>query len=544
MHKNGILVCAICLCITACSLSPTPETIDERYAEAQLDLKGMNDAKHNPGKHINFYQALARGLKYNLDYRIKTANNALQMGQLKVAEYALFPAINTSYSTYARDNDLSSSSTTSTGSVSDVSNSTPRVVQSQRVSISWAAIDFGLGYVRAQEQANRYLVAREEARRQLQQLSQDILTSYWEAYSAQNLMLDANEFQAELKDAKEKITAAIQDKTIPKENIYNYKEALLNGERQLVQLKFKYDKAMYDLKHLLNIPLGSTFILEKPPELLLKKPDLTNLNFEKLDAITLVSRPELWGQSYQEKIAKLGVRTAIIQALPGITLNEGWNYNSNKYLLHSNWTDRSMDLAWNLLNLVSLPASIHSANDQVKYEKMKLMALTIAVLTETRYAYSHYQNLRDEYQIVKAQTKNASDMYTLAKNREASSLASNQQVILAKMHLLVSKMDENLLQSELSKSMGELYLSAGFDMLPIGIDNKPLPFIINAIQKWFKLQDKMDFNRYVDFIYYRFFTPKKPIVITKAAPIMHKIPTPWQYSFNNNTRALPNPGSE
>jgi len=104
--------------------------------------------------------------------------------------------VNATFSVYSRDNDLSSSSIdTNTGQVTDISNSTPRNLQSQRIGASWAAIDFGLGYVRAQQQADRYLIAREEARRQLQQLSQDILTAYWEAYSAQELMVQTNEFQ-------------------------------------------------------------------------------------------------------------------------------------------------------------------------------------------------------------------------------------------------------------------------------------------------------------------------------------------------------------
>ncbi len=309
--------------------------------------------------------------------------------------------MNASGSLYSRSNELSSSSVTNTGQVSDISNSTPNTVRSLRTAISWNILDFGLSYVKAKQQADRYLIAQQEARKQLQQLSQDILTAYWEAYSAQTLTQQTREFQRQLDDARKKIALAVADQSIPRESLLRYQEAILEGQRRLIQLGYKYDKAMYDLKRLLSLPAdektgaGATACCHDPNDR--SQP----AGFQKTDAVTLVSRPELWGQGYQKRIATLGVRTAILQALPGITLNKGWNYNSNKYLLNLNWLDQSVDLAWNLLNVASLPTAIHSAKDLELYEQIKLMALTLGILTETRYAFSHYQSLRNEYYVAK-----------------------------------------------------------------------------------------------------------------------------------------------
>lgn len=495
--------------LTSCALNVKPQTVNERYTEAKKDINDLFQAQPRHHVTLSFYDALSRGLKYNLDYRIKLANNALQLDQFKLATFAMFPALNTSGSLYTRNNDLSSFGTTLTGQPTDVLNSTPRTLRSARVAGSWNILDFGLSYVRAKQQGNRYLIAQEEARKQLQKLTQDILTAYWDAYSAQQLMVTTREFEKQLFHAKLQLETAMRDRLIPKENILSYQEALLEGNRRMVQLKYKYDKAMYDLKHLLNLPLSINIYLLQPPSALRRAQNLSDLNFEKLDAITLVLRPELSGQSYQKRIAQWGTKIAILQSLPGITLNQGWNYNSNKFLVNRIWIDKSVDVAWNLLNIVSLPTSFDSAKSQIQYERLKLMALTMTVLTETRYAYSHYENLIEEYHVAQQQTGNAMALYNLTRNRERASLASHQQVLLSRIRTLAAKMDEELLLSDLSTAFGELYLSAGFDILPCSMINAPLPVIVSKIRRNFDLQDKMDFKSYVDRTYANLFPENK-----------------------------------
>lgn len=504
MIRRGLLLC-IAGFLTACTITPQPLTVTERYTEAKNDLSKLYYQEDSRIRQLNFEEALARGLKYNLDYRIKLVNNALQAGQLNIAMFTLFPAFNASSSVYSRNNQYSSSSVTSTGVVSDIASSTPNTVRSDRIGLSWNVLDFGLGYMRAKQQGQRIYIAEEESRKQLEELSQDILIAYWNAYSAQELMDSAHQFEQILTQAKNKLVTAMLDKTIPKESILNYQAALLDGNRRIIQLQYKYDKAMLDLKHLINVPVDLEFKLAPPPVALKKPHDLHDLDFSKLDAVTLVNRPELRAQHYQQRIAEYGVKVAILQALPGISLSTGLNYNSNTYLLNNKWVDRELDIAWNLLNLASLPANYNSAKTQVEYEKLKLMALTLTVLTETRYAYSHYETLRLEYSVAHKQTENADALFELAKNRKLASLASDQQVIIAKLRTLTAKMDEDLLLSDMSTALGQLYISAGSDLLPAEISMKPLKEIAQIINRNFVLQNTWDFKEYVNQAYQKMF---------------------------------------
>jgi hypothetical protein len=177
-----------------------------------------------------------------------------------------------------------------------------------------------------------------------------------------------------------------------------------------------------------------------------------------------------------------------------------------------------MDLAWNLLNLVSLPTTIKTAKIQVKYEKLKRMALTIAALTETRYAYWHYQTLSAEYSIAHKQTQNAEALYALNRNREIASLASRQQVVLANLKVLTSKMDESLLLSDLSTALGELYLSTGSDILPIDVEGQSISELTLSIENNFAFHDVLNFHQFIDHTYVRLF--QKPVMQKpKAKPI-------------------------
>lgn len=498
-----LLVFSLVFTLTAC-MKPQSLSMNERYRQARHNLTALFHNKSHAPMRLSYHEALARSVKHNLDYRIKMVNTALQVGQLDVAVFTMFPNLNTTASAYNRSNDYQVSGIGADGVESGLSSSTPRNLRTTRIPVNWNVLDFAMGYVKAKQQGNRVLIAYEESRRQLQQLGQDVLVAYWVAYSAQQLMDDTKEFQEILSRSKNTLNIAMHDDLVPKESILNYQASLLEGDRRLIQLKYKYEKAMLDLKHLLFLPVDQKIILEKPPEELFYRQDLHALSLKKLDAVTLTNHPQLQGQAYQQRIAKFGLKTVVLQALPGITLNKGWNYDSNQFLLNNMWLDQSADVAWNLLNLVSLPANYRTAKMQVQFENLKAMAMTMAALTENRFAYARYITLSEEYQLAQKQTVNAEALYQLNREREAASLASSQQVITAKLKLITSKMDENLLLSDLSVAMGELYLSVGVDIVPESIMYKPLPQAVSILKA--RLRNNRNFVEFINHKYHCIFT--------------------------------------
>ncbi len=521
------MVAVIVSTLTACTVMPQPVSVSERYTEAKKNVALLFQNETGPST-LSYEEALARGIRYNYDYRIKLVNNALQAGQLSVAEYTMFPDLKTTGSLYTRNNDYATFGITATGQPTGVLTSTPRTLRSMREGLTWNILDFGMGYVRARQQGNRVLIAEEESRKQLQLLAQDIRVSYWKAYSAQKLLQEANDLQKLLNKTEVKMQAAIDDNLVPKEEIYKFRNSLLSGDRQLVELSQKLEKAMIDLKHLLNLPLDTKLVLKEPPASISRVQNIEHIDFKKLDTVSLILRPELRSQNYMERIAKLGVKAAILQVLPGVTLNDGWNYNSNKFLINTVWLDKSVDVSWGLLSLISLPSAVDSAKSQIKYEELKSMALTLGVMTQTRYAYSQYLSLSKEYAIAKKQAENSEALYKLALNRNLALLTSKQDVVYAKLQSMIAKMDRDLILADLSTALGELYLSAGFDVLPVDAYNRPMNETLEHIKKNFDMQQHRNFAEYVNITYDRLMAkaaPPTPVVtspkITPPEPVVH-----------------------
>lgn len=494
--------------ISACQITPKPICADEWYDQAQKDICCMFARQEQVAGELDFNQAMARGLQYNLDLRVNSANAAIKTNQLQLAQLALLPEVNGLASNYARDNDNATFGSNPDGTPSNVvAFGSDQIINSNRVEIKWNILELGRGYIRAKEEGEKLLIAHEESRKQLQKLVQDLRVAYWRAYNAQQLAQELEQFQGALFNAKEQLTHALKDKTVPKEGLLNFQASLLEGNRRLVQLEDKLNKAELQFKYLINVPVDQCIILKRPPLSLIKIQNLDCVDFRKLDAITLVNRPELRSQNYQRRIADLGTKAAIVQALPGVTFNAGKNFNSNSFLVNSLWNDSLVDASWNVFNLASLPVSMKKARTQIGFETLKLMALSIGALNETRTAVAHYRNLAREAGIARRQTENAKRMYHLQYSRGQAALASKQQVVLAKLHLLFAKMDEIILLSELTTALGELYLFSGFDVLPPAVTYSCgcAEEVICAIRENLFMQETVDFNQYVNLTFDKLF---------------------------------------
>ncbi len=94
-------------------------------------------------------------------------------------------------------------------------------------------------------------------------------------------------------------------------------------------------------------------------------------------------------------------------------------------------------------------------------------------------------------------------------------------------------MDEDLLLSDLSKSRGELYLSAGFDMLPLGIENQPLPAIVRMIKMRFANRTKWTSDTMSISCTQNYSTP--PLALH---PTPKKYILPWPGSRNRGSHLL------
>jgi len=105
---------------------------------------------------------MARALKYNLDFRVGVMEEALAQRQLDLSRFDLLPelVLESGYAGRDKFNGASSRSLITGQQSVETSTSSDRDIISARLGLTWNVLDFGLSYVRAQQQADRVMIAR------------------------------------------------------------------------------------------------------------------------------------------------------------------------------------------------------------------------------------------------------------------------------------------------------------------------------------------------------------------------------------------------
>src|SRR5205807_8362229 len=114
-------------------------------------------------------------------------------------------------------------------------------------------------------------------------------------------------------------------------------------------------QAKIDLAVLVNAPPGGELRVATVAGDARHVPDLA-ADVEKLEVLALQMRPEMAEEGYRARISADEARKALIGLLPGVNLDTGLNYDSNRFLLNNTWASAGVSVAFNLVKAFSLPA--------------------------------------------------------------------------------------------------------------------------------------------------------------------------------------------
>ena len=104
------MICAV-LALTGCgSIAPKPATQDEVRNRVKEDTSRMYLDQAPISGPLTMEEALARALKYNLDYRLKKMESALALGLTEYSSYDMLPKLLASAGYRTRNNDSGGSS--------------------------------------------------------------------------------------------------------------------------------------------------------------------------------------------------------------------------------------------------------------------------------------------------------------------------------------------------------------------------------------------------------------------------------------------------
>ncbi len=480
-----LIIVFICLSLVACARSP--KVIDAEslsisitgdIAELEVDASLQN---------IDLHTAIAIAVRNNRDLRISVMESALSQSQRDLQKFDMLPdiALNAGYSEFTELQpstsvgvDRDSEPATDLDGTQSYTISRDRGQTTRDIEFTWNALDFGLSYIRAGQQADRFLIAKELERKAIQNITRDIIRSYWKAQASQNLLEKLNPLmkrvEAALADSQyieELLISAPMDSLLYQKELLDVQRTLQTQQRALVNSK-------NELATLMGLLPGQKFTLADNDTYLTN----INMDIQSMEEIALLSRPELMESRYQKRISSKDTRAAMLALIPSLKFNAAYGYNNNQYLFNQDTTEYGASIGGNLFDIFSIGAArkASKANEELIAERHLAIAMT--VLSQVHLSNINYDLAIEEYDTAQRYLDVAQRISKQVQNAQKVSRFGELEVIREEASLLVAELRKDLAFSEMQHSIGQIYASIGKDILPADHQNLSIEDLGNSIK--------------------------------------------------------------
>ncbi|MBF0399488.1 MAG: TolC family protein [Magnetococcales bacterium] len=470
--------------LLACTIAPNPLTTEELTAVLQADQQAVRAAQEPVSQPIDLYEAVARAIKYNLDYRVHLLEKTVALTEVDLSNYDLLPrlAAKAGFDSRSSVEAASGYSLTTETSSAGYSTSQDRDKQYADLGLVWNVLDFGVSYFQAKQAADRVLVAEENRRKLAHSQFQEVQSAYWRAASAQQLQ---GRIEPVLKEARVALAVAHQvekERLRPQLEMMRFQRELLEVVQQLETLREELALAKKNLALLINLPPGTDFELNIPPENSLTVTPI-RATVAEMEQLALMNRPELRMELYKSRISAAETRKALLRMLPGLEFKTASHYDSNSFAMDSNWQDAGLQVTGNLMKLVAGPTAIRLADNQAILSQLRRVALNMAILSQVHISYRKYQDANrrlESFSNISAVDQRIQENLAL----DAGSTNQNRlEQIRAATRAIMSQLQRNKAYAELQNAIGMIFVSLGVDLLPTASQEAPLPLLSQSIRE-------------------------------------------------------------
>ncbi len=490
LKLTGVMIAALAVLSCGCSLKPQPMTWDEISSRAKQDRTDAFTGQEPVSGPVSLYEAMARAIKYNLDHRTALMEKALAGRQMEAARYELLPrlAANAGYNHSSEYYGASSMALTGpTAGTESLVTSTSRDKENRTADITmmWNILDFGVSYLAAKQEADHYLIMEEERRKAVQIIIQDVRHAYWRAQAAVHLLPRLRQTLEETRSALDRAEQIAGKKIQPLHITLEYQQALLENIRLIRGLILQMGTAKDELATLMNLPPGSDFSLIEVDWESLEVPQI-KLSLDVLETMALTLRPELRQEDYKQRISVQEARKAILEMLPGVSLNFGLYYDSNSFLYRNDWATAGTAVSMNLFNLISGPAKYKAAKARQELDTIRRTAMTMAVLTQVHLAVRQFMLIRDEYDDNLELALISEKLHQVRRNNALAGKGDELSAILSHTNAMVTAMRHHMVYAEMQNAMGRIYFATGVDPV-VGLDDSAgIEELTQALKKQMK----------------------------------------------------------
>ena len=469
--------------LAGCSIVPDPITPEDQRALLAADQARAFENIEPVGDKITLAEAMARGLKYNLEFRARRMEQAISVGMLDVAQYDMLPGIvaNAGYN-YRNNFFITNAVNSVTGepSLSEPFISSARDFGVAGLSLNWSLLDFGVSYYTAKQRADQVLVAAERRRRTLHLLIQDIQSAYLRAASAQKLQADLEETVVRAQRAIEQAKADARDGLTDPLDVLRYQKSLLDNVRLLQTINQQLASASVELNQLLNLPANTRYQLEDP-DLIPAPSAYLQIPVEEFELRALMSNADLKESIYNARIALIETRKAMLQLLPGLTLNYGPQVTNNTFYINKNWVEGAAQMSFNFWNLLLAPQVRRNAEANQELAQKRRMMVQMAVLGQVHIAKQQLEFSEFIYQKSTQIDQIDREIASVTAQRVREGRASEAERVAADTASILSRLRRYEALAEIYAASGRLQATAGLEPDAGHLDEIPLAELTQAV---------------------------------------------------------------
>jgi outer membrane protein TolC len=447
--------------VCGCTVAPKPFSETHFANQARSNLANVSVHQERIAKPIDINEAIARALKYNLDYQVEARQTSLRNAELNLASYAMLPNLVANSGYASRNNEPASSSLNLTTNTENFAASTSQDKQAKTADLtfSWNILDFGLSYVRATQAADKALIGLEMQRKVTHKLMADVRTAYWRAVSFQKLISGLRKLEARTESALANSRLLSNKRDTPLMTALTYERELVDIKRTLKELERDLVPAKAQLAALMNIPPSEDFAVVVP-SFGSRVPEL-QIGLDDMISVALRDRAEIREVVYQTRINLNESRAALLELLPGLQVYAAPNLDTNSFLLHHDWISLGAKASWNLLRVFQYPAKRDLVRSQDDFLHARALALTMAIMTQVHISRVQYSHARQQLQ--------AADEYRSVQNRlmkqvraeSAAGRVSEQTLLREEMNTLIAEAKYDIAYSAVEGAYANVAQSVG-----------------------------------------------------------------------------------
>lgn len=484
---GGSLLLAGCANFTAQPLSP-----GEVRDQVQADQVRLAQGAVPLPATFTLEEAIARAIKYNAGQRLRSMEEALAQGTFQASQFDMLPKLVASAGYRDRDKELitrSIDSVTGRPSLANPYISTDRQSTLSSLGFSWSLLDFGQSYYAARQHADRALIAGERRRKAIHTLVQDVRIAYWRVAASQAL-------ETSLRNANQAADKALDDvRKIEEEKLRSpleplrYQRQLLENMRLLESIEQELSSARIELTSLMGLAPGQASAPWKVVEPVLgSHQSWLDRPVEAMEALALERNPDLRESLYGARIAQEETKRVMLRMFPGLSFNYSINHSTDSYLINNSWREAGLQVSFNLLGLLAMPAQKQLAEAGVALADQKRMATQMAVLSQLHIARLQFANAVHQYQRADAIAQVDQRITQHVDNQVVAEKQTRQDSVAQQTASILSTLRRYQALSNMQSAGSRLQATLGLEPAIEGSDSMPLPDLTaavgQALQRW------------------------------------------------------------